>query len=43
MPRRPRLAQELLDGGERYRVVHVEHPANPLSFGHAWAELIGGA
>jgi hypothetical protein len=29
------------DGGERYRVVHVEHAANTHAFGHAWAELIG--
>jgi hypothetical protein len=32
----------LRDGGSRYRVVHVEHPANPHSFGHAWAELLSG-
>jgi hypothetical protein len=29
---------ELSDGGARYRVVRVEHPANERSFGHAWAE-----
>jgi hypothetical protein len=33
---------ELRDGDERYGIVHVEHPANPHSFGHAWAELVGG-
>ena len=30
---------ELLDGGATYRVVSVEQPPNPQSFGHAWAEL----
>jgi hypothetical protein len=34
------IGDDLLDGGGRYRVVQVEHPANPHSFGHAWAELI---
>jgi hypothetical protein len=34
---------ELMDGGARCRVTKVEHPGNPHSFGHAWAELIGGA
>jgi hypothetical protein len=33
------IGAELRDGGNRYRVVHLEHPANPHSFGHAWAEL----
>jgi hypothetical protein len=34
--------QELRDGGARYVVVHVDHPANPQSFGHAWAKLLTG-
>jgi hypothetical protein len=34
------IGDELRDGGNRYRVVHVEHPANAHAFGHAWAELI---
>jgi hypothetical protein len=37
-----RSAAELRDDAERHRVVHVEHPANQHSFGHAWAELLGG-
>jgi hypothetical protein len=36
------VGDELRDGGTRYRVVHVDHPANAHAFGHAWAELIGG-
>jgi hypothetical protein len=34
------IGQELRDGGNRYRVVRVEHPANAHAFGHAWADLI---
>jgi hypothetical protein len=29
------VGADLSGGGARYRVVHVEHPANPHSFGHA--------
>jgi hypothetical protein len=35
------IGTELRDGGSRYRVVYVEHPANAHSFGHAWADVIG--
>jgi hypothetical protein len=36
----PDVGQELGDGGARYRVVRVEQPPNPNSFGHVWAELL---
>jgi hypothetical protein len=36
--RRLEVGDELQDGGASYRVVRVEHPANPSAFGHAWAE-----
>jgi hypothetical protein len=35
------IGQELRNGGSHYRIVHAEHPVNPGSFGHAWAEPIG--
>lgn len=34
------IGQELRDGGVRYRVRRIEHPANQHSFGHAWCELV---
>jgi hypothetical protein len=34
---------ELVDGGDRYRVVRVEQPPNPSSFGHVFATRIGQA
>jgi hypothetical protein len=36
------VGEELRDGGAIYRVMKVEHPANPHSFGHAWVELLTG-
>jgi hypothetical protein len=33
---------ELTEGADRYRVVRVERPPKPRSFGHAWAELLDG-
>ena len=33
----PEPGAELVDGGNRYRVVRVEPAPNPQAFGHAWA------
>ena len=36
------IGDEVIDGGARYCVVHVEQPPHERAFGHAWAELVKG-